>query len=123
MRIKIDVAGEEDLLRRLTSLAELPGIDLALDRAAEISFAAARAELVRADENEIAASLTVTTAADGTRRIGSDHPRAWYAENGTRRRPALRWLRKSARAGGIGLRQAVNDVVSGALRRISAGGR
>ncbi len=123
MKIKIDVAGEEDLLRRLTSLAELPGIDLALDRAVEASLVAARTELVQAGERDIAKSLTVATAANGTRRMGSAHPRAWFAENGTRRRPALRWLGKSARAGSTFLRQAINDVVARALRRYSSGGR
>jgi len=123
MRIKVDMRGEEELLRRLTALAEMPGLDLALDRAADASLDAARAQLLQAGELEIADSLTVETAADGSRRIGTDHANAWFAENGTRRRPALRWLARSARTGGQVLRQAVGDILSRSLSRPSSGGR
>jgi len=123
MRIKVDMRGEEELLRRLTALSELPGLDLALDRAADATLDAARTQLLQAGERGIADSLTIETAADGSRRISSDHPNAWFAENGTRRRPALRWLARSARTGAKVLRQAVGDALARSRGRPTGGGR
>lgn len=122
MKIKFDVRGEEELLRRLTTLAEMPGLDLALDKAADASLAAARSELGGAGETGIADSLAIQTGPGSSRRIVSDHPRAWLVQNGTRRRPALRWLQKAARAGGSLFRTAIDGVISRALGRPSGGG-
>ena len=117
MKIRYELRGEEELLRRLTALSELPGLDLALDRAAETGLKTARAELVRAGEGEVADSLVTETGAGGSRRIVSRHPRAWFAQNGTRRRPASRWLQKSARAASDLFRKSIGEVLARAFGR------
>ena len=122
MKISFETSGEADMLRRLRALAELPGLDLALDDAARAAARSARTTLQKAGEIDIANTVSVAADADGNRVISADHARAWYAEHGTLRRPALRWLETATRTGTEHLRAALDGLLTRSVRKIASRG-
>lgn len=116
MKISVKFSGQQDLDRRLKAMARFPRLQKALDDAAQTGLETAQTILVEAGETDLANSLTIERIGNQARQVITRHPRGWFAEHGTRRQPALRWLQLSARAGAKQLRQGIKNVIGTAGR-------
>lgn len=91
MKLSAELKGVETLAARLRAKIAPPLVARALDDAAGAARDAAADRLRSGGEPAIAASLRVDAPTKTRRIVTSDHPRARFAEFGTRRRPALFW--------------------------------
>jgi len=118
MKVDYNLRGEGELSQRLVALAELPGVDLALDEAAIDARTKAANSLARSGHDDIAESLQISNPAPGIRHLTTTHPAAWHVDAGTTKTPALRWRQAATRQIGSKLKSALDNFLRRRLRKL-----
>lgn len=119
MRLDLRIRGEAALAERMSALAEMPGLSQAVADAAEAAAGEARLRLAEGGEPGIAEAVELEHGGPHRASVRVDHPRAWFAEYGTRRRRALGWMAAAARAGQSALSGGAVEAVRRALARFA----